>query len=142
MSELVMVKVGEKDGLPIFSPMNMDDVKVIGSQDTILCDIKSKKCLRTAQQNRALHCYLTRLSSALNAAGYDMRRLLEVLSNDAEIPWTMTSAKERLWRKVQDAMFSKNSTTKLEPHEVSKVYDVLDREVARHSGVTIPFAKE
>jgi hypothetical protein len=141
MTELVLVCVGEKDGLPIFSPLSIEDVKAIGSQTTIACDVKSKKCLRTIQQNRSIHCYLGRLSTALNDAGWDMRRLLELLSKDSCIPWTMNSAKEKLWRKVQDAMYLKSSTTKLEKIEVGKVYEVLDREVSRHSGVTVPFAK-
>ena len=59
---------------------------------------------RTAQQNKALHKYLTMLSEDLNSAGLDIRR---TMAQDFEISWTPETAKELIWRQVQRGLRSR-----------------------------------
>jgi hypothetical protein len=139
MTELVLVCVGEKDGLPIFSPLSIEDVKAIGSQTTIACDVKSKKCLRTIQQNRSIHKYFTNLANALNSAGLDMKATLDVISNSNDIPWNAEAIKRRLWKPVQDSIINQTSTTKMERKDVSVVYDALNRVLVNRLNVSVDF---
>ena len=90
---------------------------------------------RTLTQNSALHLWLTWLAERLNAAGYDMRRTLKP---EAEIPWTCASAKEHLWRPIQEAMTGKASTAQAERPEYSEVQDVLARHLAQKLGIEAP----
>ena len=90
---------------------------------------------RTKLQNNAIHLWLTKLAKALNDAGLDMRK---VLKPETSIDWTMQSAKDYLWRPVQEIMFNKTSTTKLETQEVSEVAQVIDRKMME-KGINIPF---
>ncbi len=90
---------------------------------------------RTLRQNAALHKYFVRLFNALNDAGLDMRK---VLKPETEIPWTLSSVKEYLWRPVQRIMLNKESTTELETTEVDEVYRVVDRKMVE-KGINVPF---
>ena len=91
---------------------------------------------RTLTQNAALHKYCQMLADQLNDAGLDQ---LKVLKPGAEIPWTQSAVKENLWRPVQDSMLGKESTTKADRQEYSKVYDVLNRHMINKFGVTVPW---
>ena len=62
----------------------------------------------------------------------------KVLKPETSIDWTMQSAKDYLWRPVQEIMFNKTSTTKLETQEVSEVAQVIDRKMME-KGINIPF---
>lgn len=88
------------------------------------------------QQRKAIHLYLTWLSDALNEAGYDMKK---TLSKSVDIPWTPISAKESLWKPLQKVMFEKPSTTELNPHQVSQVYEVINRIIGERTGVHVEF---
>lgn len=90
---------------------------------------------RSGKQNRALHMWLDWVAAALNAAGWDMKR---TLSQEADIPWTMESAKEHLWRPVQEAMFNKESTTEADRDEFPQVSETLVRHLASKTGVQMP----
>jgi len=91
---------------------------------------------RTARQNRALHVYLRLLGEALNSAGLDQRK---VLKPSFPIPWTTESTKENLFKPIMKAMFEIESTTKLERHQVSQVYDVLNVRFSEKYGISVPF---
>lgn len=91
---------------------------------------------RTPTQNNCIHEFCQNLADALNDAGLDMRA---VMKPEAEIPWTMTSAKEHLWRSIQKAMFQKESTTELTTKECSEVYETLNRHIAQKFGVSVPW---
>ena len=92
---------------------------------------------RTLTQNAALHSYCQQLAEQLNNAGYDMKAVFEVKT--AQVPWTQDSVKAALWKPIQQAMFDKESTAKLDTKEVSEVHKVLDRHMAENFGVSIPF---
>jgi len=93
---------------------------------------------RTSKQNNALHLYLAQLSKALNDAGLDMKA---VLKPEVEIPWTPENVKNHLWRPVQRIYLNKESTTELTTDEISKVYDVINRHLAKF-GISVPFPSE
>lgn len=91
---------------------------------------------RSAQQNNALHKFCTMLAEELNARGLDMR---QVLRPEIEIPWTLHSAKEHLWRPIQKAMTGKESTTQGSTKEYPQVYEVLNRHMGEKHGVHVPW---
>lgn len=90
---------------------------------------------RTDSQNNALHLWLRQVAEALNDAGFSV---MEVLRHDAEIPWTDVSAKELMWKPVQQAMYGHESTADAETPEYSKVYEVIVRHIAQSTGVVLP----
>lgn len=98
-------------------------------------DIK-KGSQRTPPQNRSLHKYCELLSDELNNAGYTIAK---VLTKPLDISWSKHTVKELLWRTVQKAMLDKDSTTKLNRSEVSKVYDELNNIMATRYGITVGF---
>ena len=91
---------------------------------------------RSGKQNSALHLYLRMLSDALNDAGYDQRK---VLKEGVDIPWTDTSAKNHLWRPIQEAMTGKESTTEPERGDYPKIYETLNRLTAQKFGISLPW---
>lgn len=117
---------------PVLVPVS-DDIS--NFPDYVVMERKGDK-QRTLTQNRAIHKYCAMLAKALNDAGWDMRRTLK---EDFDIPWTEESAKENLWRPVQRAMLSKESTTALERQEVSQVFETINRNIGEKTGVYVPF---
>lgn len=91
---------------------------------------------RSAQQNNALHKYCGMVADELNERGLDMRK---VLKPEVEIPWTTTSAKEFLWRPIQEIMTGEKSTTKPSTIEYPKIYDTLNRHLGQKFGVSVPW---
>lgn len=91
---------------------------------------------RTNQQNKALHVLFRLLSNELNNAGLDMRKTLKP---EIEIPWSPSSAKEYLWRPIQQAQLTKRSTTELTTVEIDEVFNTLNRHLAEKFGLHIPF---
>lgn len=91
---------------------------------------------RTNQQNRAIHVLFQLLADTLNEAGYDMKRTLK---HDVEIPWNATTAKEYLWRPIQQAQLGKKSTTELTTKEIDAVFETLNRHLASRFGLHVPF---
>lgn len=98
-------------------------------------EVRRKAKQRTLTQNRALHLFCKWLAEALNDAGYDMKRTLR---HDADIPWTMESVKEHLWRPVQEALTSKHSTTELTTVDPTEVHATLSRHLGARLGIECP----
>jgi len=131
-----MDKVGKLHGMDVYAPRDAEDEKIINGQATIVCDAKGERAMRTTLQNRSIHKYCSMLAEALNDAGYDMRRTIK---QEVDIPWSMDTVKEHLWRTIQKAQLGKESTTKLETNEVTMVYETLNRHMAGKFGVSVPF---
>ena len=91
---------------------------------------------RSTAQNNSLHLWLSRLSDTLNNAGLDMKK---VLKPEIEIPWTMLSAKEHLWKPIQKTMYGNVSTTDSNTIQYSEVYKVLDRHLTEKFNVHVEF---
>lgn len=89
---------------------------------------------RTLTQNQALHKYFTLLADELNAGGFDMRRTLK---QDVDIPWTMESVKQHLWKPLQEVITKEKSTAKVERADYSKIYDVLSRHLSQKLGIFV-----
>lgn len=98
-------------------------------------EIKHKGGRRTGQQNNALHLFLAQLAAELNAAGYDMRKTLKP---GVELPWTTQSAKEYLWRPIQEALTGKQSTTEITTVEPTVIHETLARHLGEKLGVQCP----
>ena len=90
---------------------------------------------RTLTQNNSLHLFCEMLADQLNASGLDMRK---VMKPEVEIPWTMGSVKENLWKPLQEAIIGKASTTEADRVEYSTVHEVLGRHLAKTQGIAIP----
>lgn len=90
---------------------------------------------RTGKQNNALHLFLSQLADVLNEAGLDMKKTLKA---ETEIPWTAISAKEHLWRPIQQVMIGKESTAEAERIDYNKIYEVLNRHLSNKFGITVP----
>lgn len=91
---------------------------------------------RTLTQNSALHLYFRMLADALNDAGLDQRKTLKP---NVEIPWNETAIKELVWRPIQLAVVSKESSAELTTAEVQEVYEVLNRHLASRFGISLPW---
>jgi hypothetical protein len=89
---------------------------------------------RSLTQNASLHLYCQHVATALNDAGWDMKRFVKV---EFDIPWTGTSVKDTIWREIQLAMLGKKSTTEPETGEYSQIYEVACRVISQRTGVFI-----
>lgn len=98
-------------------------------------DMKTGK-QRTLTQNAALHKYCQLLADTLNDAGMDMRKTLKA---EVDIPWTMESVKENLWKPIQKAQTGKASTTQPLTNEYSIVYEILSKHLSEKLGVYVPW---
>lgn len=91
---------------------------------------------RSGLQNNSLHLYLGMLANELNDAGLDMKKTLKA---DVDIPWTIDSAKDFLWRPIQKALTKKTSTTKPSTKDYVYIYEVLSRHLVDKFGVNVPW---
>ena len=115
------------------STCNREDCKTSG-----VCQIVVEN-KRTLLQNKALHKYFSLLATALNEAGWDMKKTLKP---GIEIPWTEEMVKTHLWKSVQEVMLDKESTTELTTKEVNEVYEIVDRHISQTTGVHVEFPKD
>lgn len=105
----------------------------------LVIDMKSGKT-RSDPQRKAIEVYCRELADALNAAGLDQRAVIKAMSEDGiDIPWSQESVKDALFRPIMRHLLDKESTTKLERSEVSRVHDVLNRWTATTFGVSMDF---
>ena len=129
MSDTLINNTKALEDYIIFLRANFDKHK------SIKVSVKSAKT-RTLTQNSSIHKYCAQLAEAFNDAGLDMNK---VLSEGTSIPWCEEKVKSDIWKVVQLAAIGKESTTKLETNEVSKVYDIVNRHVSQTFGIFIPW---
>jgi hypothetical protein len=108
--------------------------------------VASSKCLkaeevdfdefRTDQQRKAIEVFCRLVSQKFNDCGLSMQM---ILSKRRNLQWTQKGVKDHIWRTVQEALTGKTSTTKLEPKEVSEVYDAINLNILSEEGLSIPF---
>lgn len=91
----------------------------------------------TPTQRKALHLWCENVAVALNDAGYDIKKVMEVRTMD--IPWTKTSVKELLYKTTLAAMTGKDSTEAMTTVETSEVCEVLHRHLAEKFGINVPW---
>ena len=74
------------------------------------------------------------LADSLNESGQDMRKTLKP---EIEIPWTMESIKNLMFKPIIKAMFGVDSTKELNTKQISEAYEVLNRHTASKLGVSV-----
>jgi len=111
----------------------LEALSQVNAGSSVACSVDSDK--RTGQQNNALHLFLSQLSEVLNDAGFTQ---MKVLKHDAEMPWTTATAKENLWKPLQEAMINRLSTTEASKADYSAIHFVLSKHLASTLGVTVP----
>jgi hypothetical protein len=97
-----------------------------------------EKDLRSIPQNSAMHVFFALEADSLNAAGLDVKTVLDRKS--VESPWTPELFKSLIWSAVQKAMFGDTRTSKLKMEDVTKVHAVVSRHLSQNLGAEyIPF---
>lgn len=84
------------------------------------------KKVRTSQQNKSIHTYLTQRATTLDMEGHTMQDVVKSIRR-AEIRPTMLALKEIVWKGIQLVMFQKASTKKITTAEVDRIYEVCER---------------
>lgn len=92
--------------------------------------------LRTDKQHKALMVYEKELADEMCKIGLDMRTFLK---EGVEIPATKQIVHDHIVKPLVKAMFGKNSTTELEVHEVTQLYDVINKHLGEKTGIVVPF---
>lgn len=92
---------------------------------------------RTLSQNAALHLYFSQLAAELNAAGIDQKLFIDHLKG-WEVPITADFLKQ-IWKIKQEKMFGTDSTTELKTHQVTEVYETVNKFVGQQFGVHTAF---
>jgi len=90
----------------------------------------------TIPQRNSVYLYCELLAKELNGRGLDMVKTLE---HGVEIPWSKGTVKKHIWVKVQETQFENKSVNQLKTHEISKIYDVINRHLSDKFGVYVPF---
>ena len=89
---------------------------------------------RTISQNSALHLYFEMIARTLNDNNLGVTIVLK-----PDTKWSAEGVKELMWRPIQKAMLGKDSTAKLKKHEVTEVYDVMNKALSERFGIFIDF---
>lgn len=105
-------------------------------------EITRKAKQRTDQQRKAIEVYCRDLAYTLNRAGLDQRKVFAAMREGVDIPWRQESVKDSLWRPIQIAILGKESTTKLNADEVTRVYDTLNRWTGTTFGISVQFSEK
>lgn len=114
--------------------------KAVESMGLKVHDIKPVKSLRTINQNKALHLYLTQWARALNENGITFPM---IVGKSADIPITMELLKEAVWKPAQRALFGTMSTTKLDrDKEINMIVDVITKSFGELFQLYIPWPSE
>lgn len=96
---------------------------------------------RTLAQNNAIHLYLTWVARELNNQGQTLQDVVAKI-NKVEIMPTMHNLKEVVWHEIQKALLGKESTAMLTKHEVSEVYEVMAKWLAKNFEIDLPFPND
>lgn len=100
---------------------------------------------RTALQNKAMHVWFKQLAKEFSDKGLDMR---EVLKPEVDIPWTMYSVKDHIWRPIQLLIcLDKDdqpieSTKDLTTKQCSEVAEVINRHLGDKMGIHVPWPSD
>jgi hypothetical protein len=95
---------------------------------------------RSNTMNACLHLYCAMLADKLNNSGQEM--VWTTGENQIEIPWTMLSVKDNLWRPLQLAVTKEESSTKPSNEKYKFIYETLNRHTATKLGISIPWPSE
>jgi len=88
---------------------------------------------RTIPQNNSMYLYERRLANDLNDSGQEIKRVIEKKSQD--VPWRQESIHCLIWVPVQEAIIQEVSSTKLTTVNMTRVYNVVSRNMSQLFGV-------
>jgi len=91
---------------------------------------------RSNKQSNALHLMFREVANALNDAGFGQPH---PFNKEMEIPYTEESIKTLFFVPITKAMFSKESTRKLDTKELSEASNYMLNAIAQNTGVVIDF---
>lgn len=112
-----------KNGFPEWETKEPVELLLKYEGATFWAEIGRETGVRTIPQNSALHLGLGYIAKELNEKGLDIRK---VLKPEIEMPWSVDTVKEYLWRPIQKTMLQKKSTKDLAKiGEIEAVWDVL-----------------
>jgi len=127
----------------IFNLENSNEVYLFSEQvkwlieNKKVCELKKVDKPRSNRQNKALHLYFTHLSNELNQLGITFNyRGLKGL--EMEMRYTPDLVKEMIWKPIQQTLFKKESTTKLNTLEMNEIITILNKFFSER-GVYIAF---
>ena len=115
------------------------DLPEIESGEVYEITISKVKKRRTLTQNNCIHAYCEILSDSLNEAGWYQMQFMQAMQTGAEVPWFPGAVKENVWRKIQIPMTGIQSTADISTVQCSQVYDFVSKNVAKISGVSVPW---
>lgn len=99
--------------------------------------------IRTHAQNAALHMYFSEMAEELNGAGFEQVKFFrDVVRDGVQIPWSAEAVKECIWRPIQAAKLGKHSSASLTTGEVADIYNIVNREIASRTGVSVQWPSE
>lgn len=94
-------------------------------------DIKNLD-IRSLKQNSSIHLWCGQIAKTLNDNNMYITDTIKT-----EVEWSMTTAKEILFKPVVKALYSKDSTTKLNRDEFEKIIDTLVN-IFANKGIVLP----
>jgi len=106
----------------------------INNEDAIVSE------LRTSQQNKSLHLWLSRLADELNASG---QSLGDGIAIQVPVRFTGDNLKENCLKPLMNARHpDKTSTTELTTIEIQDLYTELDQIISERSGCHVEWPSE
>ena len=130
VSGKLIIPQSEKDKMALFIESQFDGAYYL--------EVGKVVNRRSQAQNDSLHLFCRLVAEALNDAGLTIEEVLKHFT--MEIDWNEKLVKEMLWRVAQERMFGKKSTTELDKHEeITKVWEVINRFLAKLKVESVPF---
>lgn len=129
----------------ILNPSNVKDkisarLKALHYLDTVEITEEQVEGNYTGQQRNAAWLYMTHKVQQLNEVGLEMRK---VLKPEYSIPWTKDSFHDHVWIPIQKALYGTDSMRSLKKAQVSKIHEVIEREMSEKHGVEyVPFPSD
>lgn len=98
----------------------------------VIIKIEKEKGVRSLKQNDAIHLGFQFIADSLNNSGKDMRK---VLKPTVDIPWSVKTVKEYLYKPILEAYTAKKSTTEMDKNEPGQVWDIMFKFLGEKHGI-------
>lgn len=112
------------------------DYLLANDNKTLIITLDRETGKRTSEQNSSLHLWYSMVADTLNQGGYTVQM---VVSEAIDIDWNERLVKELLWKRAQERITGKKSTTQLDKsQDIDMVYDHLCRHLGEKFGIEVP----
>jgi len=109
---------------------DIDKIRKIPNGSVIEITIKIEK--RTDKQNNCLHGYLGQMSTKMNEAGYDFKKVVQL-----PVSFTTSNMKEYMFKPVMTGMYPEiTSTTELSTIQIQQVYETFNNAMGVKFGIS------